>query len=73
MRTDGCMICGAHSTGYYDITITGIGHFLNHCANKEHEAEVIRRGQAIDEQRRKDYEERKEWHQNYLQLPMEEV
>lgn len=72
-RRDDCEICGARSTGYYDITMTGIGHFLFHCANEEHKAEVFRRGQAIDAKRNKDYEERKEWMQNYTQLPMEEV
>lgn len=73
MRHDGCLICGADHTGYYDISLTGVGHFLFHCANEEHKAEVYRRGENIDEQRRKDYEERKEWQQNYIQLPMEEV
>lgn len=41
-RRDGCEICGARSTGYYDITMTGIGHFLFHCANEEHRAECSR-------------------------------
>jgi len=63
----GCEICGKPYTGYYDITVTGIGHFLHHCA--EHKEEIHARGRAIDAQRHKDYLERKEWVENYKEVP----
>ena len=60
--------CEQPSAGYYDLSVTGIGDFLFHCSDKEHEAAVFAEGERIDEERRKDYQERKEWSENYTQL-----
>lgn len=65
--------CDNPAVSYYDITITGIGDFIHHCANPEHEQIVIEAGQWVDKQRRNDYEERKAWNANYIPMPADEV
>jgi hypothetical protein len=66
-----CGICGKRAISYYDISITGIGHFLEYCV--EHEAEVVAMGQEIDRERKEYYMRRKEWSDNYLPMPVEET
>lgn len=52
--TDKCTImgCDRRSSGYYDLTITGIGDFVNHCDIPEHKNIVYEYGAEVDRKRR---------------------
>jgi hypothetical protein len=66
-----CRVCGKPATGYYDITITGIGDFLMYC--EEHEAETIEAGKEVDRKRRADASDRQEWNDNHLCVIADEL
>jgi len=62
--SDECMYPGCHrrSSGYYDITITGIGDFIFHCDDVIHKEWAFAKERMISERRKKEREEKKMSH-----------
>lgn len=66
-----CGVCSKPATSYYDMTCGPLGDFREHC--EECRPIVTEECRLEELDRNKKYQELKEWHNNYVGVPMDEI